>query len=296
MSKIKVMDINLSNKIAAGEVVETLMNVVTELVENSIDAESKRIKIFLKECGVRQIKVIDDGVGMDQKDAVNCLKRHATSKIYKDDDLFNINTLGFRGEAIPSIASVSKMTIETCDGCEGTIINIEGGQIININSNSLRQGTIIEVNNLFYNTPARLKYLKSLHTELSNIVSYINKMALCYPNVKFELYNDEKSLLNTDGSGNLLKVISNIYGLDTCKKMVKINAENSDYEVSGYISYPEVNRANRSHMTLLVNGRYVKNNELIKTILEAYHLIANMNYFPNDALVPLLQVYRRIFH
>lgn len=280
MSKIKVMDVNLSNKIAAGEVVETLMNVVKELVENSIDAGSKRIKIFLTECGVRKIRVVDDGIGMDRDDAINCLKRHATSKIYNDDDLFNIDTLGFRGEALPSIASVSKMKIETCNGVEGTLIEIDGGEVVDISSNDLRQGTSIEVNNLFFNTPARLKYLKSLHTELSNIVSYINKMALCYPGIKFELYNDEKSLLNTDGSGNMLKVISNIYGLDVAKKMVKISGSNSDYEISGYISYPEVNRATRSHITLLVNGRYVRNNELVKTILEAYHTYLPINRYP----------------
>lgn len=280
MGKIKVMDINLSNKIAAGEVVETLMNVVKELVENSIDAEAKNIKVELKECGIKQIKVIDDGVGMDRKDAENCLERHATSKIYKDDDLFHINTLGFRGEAIPSIASVSKMKIETSNESEGTLIEVEGGTIKNISSNNLRKGTIIEVNDLFYNTPARLKYLKNLHTELANIISYINKMALCYPNIKFKLINDDKQLLNTDGSGNILKVINSIYGLDVTKKMIKIHGENEDYEISGYISYPEVNRSSRNFITILVNGRYVRNNEVIKAILEAYHTFLPINRYP----------------
>lgn len=221
MANIKVMDINLSNKIAAGEVVETLMNVVKELVENSIDAKAKNIKIELTECGVKQIRVVDDGIGMDKEDATNCLKRHATSKIYTDDDLFHINTLGFRGEALPSIASVSKMRIETSNEKEGTLIEVEGGIVKNICSNNLRKGTVVEVNNLFYNTPARLKYLKNLHTELANIISYINKMALCYPNIRFKLINNEKQLLNTDGSGNILKVINSIYGLDVTKKMIK---------------------------------------------------------------------------
>ena len=280
MANIKVMDINLSNKIAAGEVVETLMNVVKELVENSIDAKAKNIKIELTECGVKQIRVVDDGIGMDKEDATNCLKRHATSKIYTDDDLFHINTLGFRGEALPSIASVSKMRIETSNEKEGTLIEVEGGIVKNICSNNLRKGTVVEVNNLFYNTPARLKYLKNLHTELANIISYINKMALCYPNIRFKLINNEKQLLNTDGSGNILKVINSIYGLDVTKKMIKISGENDDYEISGYISYPEVNRSSRNFITLLVNGRYVRNNEIIKTILEAYHTFLPINRYP----------------
>lgn len=280
MNKVRVMDITLSNKIAAGEVVESLMNVVKELVENSIDAKARNIKVELKESGVKQIKVVDDGVGMNREDATLALKRHATSKIYEDDDLFNIKTLGFRGEALPSIASVSKMVLETSDGDEGTKILLEGGKTKDIQSSNLRQGTLIEVNDLFFNTPARLKYLKNLHTELANITSYLNRMALCYPDIKFSLVNDDRKLLNTDGSGNLLKVINSIYGLDVTKKMVKIVGENSDYEISGYISYPEVNRASRNFITLLVNGRYVKNNDITKTILEAYHTYLPINRYP----------------
>ncbi len=280
MNKVRVMDITLSNKIAAGEVVESLMNVVKELVENSIDAKARNIKVELKESGVKQIKVVDDGVGMNREDATLALKRHATSKIYEDDDLFNIKTLGFRGEALPSIASVSKMVLETSDGDEGTKILLEGGKTKDIQSSNLRKGTLIEVNDLFFNTPARLKYLKNLHTELANITSYLNRMALCYPDIKFSLVNDDRKLLNTDGSGNLLKVINSIYGLDVTKKMVKIVGENSDYEISGYISYPEVNRASRNFITLLVNGRYVKNNDITKTILEAYHTYLPINRYP----------------
>lgn len=280
MNKVRVMDITLSNKIAAGEVVESLMNVVKELVENSIDAKARNIKVELKESGVKQIKVVDDGVGMNREDATLALKRHATSKIYEDDDLFNIKTLGFRGEALPSIASVSKMVLETSDGDEGTKILLEGGKTKDIQSSNLRKGTLIEVNDLFFNTPARLKYLKNLHTELANITSYLNRMALCYPDIKFSLVNDDRKLLNTDGSGNLLKVINSIYGLDVTKKMVKIKGENSDYEISGYISYPEVNRASRNFITLLVNGRYVKNNDITKTILEAYHTYLPINRYP----------------
>ena len=270
-NKIKVMDTNLSNKIAAGEVVETLMNIVKELVENSIDAEAKTIKINLIESGTKEISVTDDGIGMNKEDAVNSLKRHATSKLYTDEDLFHIETLGFRGEALPSIASVSKMTIETSNGEEGTIIEIEGGNIISTSSSHLRKGTKITVKDIFYNTPARLKYLKNLHTELANISFYVTKMALSRPDIKFILTNNEKVLINTDGSGNLLKVINNIYGLEVAKKMIKIEAENSDYDINGYISYPEVNRSSRGFITLLVNGRYVKNQNITKAIIEAYH-------------------------
>ena len=195
-NKIKVMDTNLSNKIAAGEVVETLMNIVKELVENSIDAEAKTIKINLIESGTKEISVTDDGIGMNKEDAVNSLKRHATSKLYTDEDLFHIETLGFRGEALPSIASVSKMTIETSNGEEGTIIEIEGGNIISTSSSHLRKGTKITVKDIFYNTPARLKYLKNLHTELANISFYVTKMALSRPDIKFILTNNEKVLIN----------------------------------------------------------------------------------------------------
>ena len=280
MNKIKVMDINLSNKIAAGEVVETLMNVVKELVENSIDAGSSFIKIDLIDSGTKEISVSDDGIGMNREDAVNCLKRHATSKLYSDEDLFHIDTLGFRGEALPSIASVSKMKIETSYEDIGTIVIISGGNIEKVESSPLRTGTKITVEDIFYNTPARLKYLKNLHTELANITFYVTKMALSYPNIKFSLTNNDKKLLSTDGSGNLLKVINSVYGLEVTKKMIKITAENSDYEVNGYISYPEINRSSRGFITLFVNGRYIRNNSIIKTILEGYHTYLPIGRYP----------------
>ena len=280
MNKIKVMDVNLSNKIAAGEVVETLMNVVKELVENSIDASSSSIKIDLIDSGTKEISVSDDGIGMNREDAVNCLKRHATSKLYSDEDLFHIDTLGFRGEALPSIASVSKMKIETASSDVGTTVIISGGNIEDVVSSPLRTGTKITVQDIFYNTPARLKYLKNLHTELANITFYVTKMALSYPSIKFSLTNNEKKLLSTDGSGNLLKVINSVYGLEVTKKMIKISAENGDYEVNGYISYPEVNRSSRGFITLFVNGRYIRNNSVIKTILEGYHTYLPIGRYP----------------
>ncbi|MBQ8472816.1 MAG: DNA mismatch repair endonuclease MutL [Bacilli bacterium] len=277
MSKIQVMDTSLANKIAAGEVVEKTMNVVKELVENSIDAKASVIKIELIDSGVKEIKVVDDGIGMDENDAVLAFSRHATSKLKTLDDLFNINSLGFRGEALPSIASVSNILLKTSDGKTGTIVSLEGGIVKEVKSGDIKRGTTIIVSNLFYNTPVRLKYLKSLYTELANITDYVNKMALSYPNIKFILINNGKELLNTSGNGDLLKTILNIYGNIVASKMMYIESENDDYMINGYISYPELTKSNRTSMTLLVNNRVVKNNEIIKTILEAFH-----TYIPKD--------------
>ena len=270
MSKIKVMDDTLANQIAAGEVVEKCVSIVKELVENSVDAKSSSIIIELKEAGIREIKVMDNGTGMDREDAMLAFRRHATSKLYTKDDLFNIHSLGFRGEALPSIASVSDVVLKTVKDGVGTLIHIKGGNIIENTSCDLRGGTSITVSHLFYNTPARLKHLSSIYAELANIVDYVNKMALSYPNIKFKLINDEKELLNTDGSGNLLKVIHSIYKTDVTKKMIKVMGANDDYEVEGYVSMPEVNRSSRNYMTTLVNGRVVKNASLNKTINESY--------------------------
>ena len=274
------MSENLSNKIAAGEVIESLMNVVKELVENSIDAKATTIKVELKEAGLKSIRVTDDGIGMDHDDALKCFYRHATSKLYNDDDLFNIKTLGFRGEAIPSIASVSKMIIKTSDGTSGTEIVNSGGNIISVDDSDLRVGTIITVEDIFYNTPARLKYLKSSYTELANITNYLNKMALSNPNIKFILKNDDKEILNTFGSGNLLKVINCIYGLEVTKKVAYIKTSNNDYDVDGYISYPEINRSSKNFITILVNGRSVRSNEINRSILDAYHTYLFHDRYP----------------
>ena len=280
MSRIKVMDELLSNKIAAGEVVEKVVSIVKELVENSIDAKATMIKVDLKEAGLREITVTDNGMGMDKNDAQLAFQRHATSKLYTDDDLFNINSLGFRGEALPSIAAVSDVVLKTCQDDVGTQIHIKGGKILENKPSEGRIGTQITVTNLFYNTPARLKHLSSPYAELANVTEYVNKMALSYPKVKFILTNDEKELLNTDGSGNLLKVIKSIYGLDIAKKMLPIEISNDDYEVSGYISLPEVNRSSRNHMTVLVNGRVIKNQYLNRIINDAYFSFKEDTRYP----------------
>lgn len=284
MSRIKVMDELLSNKIAAGEVVEKVVSIVKELVENSIDAKATMIKVDLKEAGLREITVTDNGIGMDKNDAPLAFQRHATSKLYTDDDLFNINSLGFRGEALPSIAAVSDVVLKTCQDDVGTQIHIKGGKILENKPSEGRIGTQITVTNLFYNTPARLKHLSSPYAELAGVTEYVNKMALSYPEVKFILTNDEKELLNTSGSGNLLKVIKSIYGLDIAKKMLPIEISNDDYEVSGYISLPEVNRSSRNHMTVLVNGRVIKNQYLNRIINDAY------SSFKEDTRYPIVVI------
>ena len=280
MSKIQVMSMDLSNKIAAGEVIEKTMNVVKELVENSIDAGATTIKIDLLDSGVGEIIVTDDGVGMDREDATLAFSRHATSKLKSLNDLFNIESLGFRGEALPSIAAVSNVTLKTSNGEVGTEVNIVGGKINYVKSADLAKGTKFIVRDLFYNTPVRLKYLKNLYVELANITEYVNKMALSYPNIKFVLTNNNKQLLNTEGHGNLLKVINNVYGVEVAKKMVKIDASNDDYVIKGYICYPEISKPNRSSIITFVNGRYIRNNELNRTITDAYHTYLMIDKFP----------------
>lgn len=280
MSKIKVMDEILANKIAAGEVVEKTMNVVKELVENSIDAGSDCIKIELIDSGVKEVRVTDNGIGMDREDATLAFSRHATSKLKNLDDLFNIESLGFRGEALPSIASVSNIELKTSNGEQGTYLTLSAGKDMHVEDSDLQKGTSITVKDLFYNTPVRLKYLKNLYVELANITEYVNKMALSYPNIKFTLINNDKVLLDTDGNGDLRKVIYEIYGADITKKMIEVSGENDDYYIHGYMSYPEMTKSNRSSITTLVNGRVIKNNELNKVIVDAYHTYIPKDKFP----------------
>lgn len=274
------MDSVLANKIAAGEVVEKCVSVVKELVENSIDAGASKIKIEVKEAGTKLIKVVDDGSGMSKEDALLAFQRHATSKLFDEVGLYRISSLGFRGEALASIAAVSKVELKTSTGNVGTRVVMEGGKLIKQEPSDARRGTEITVKNLFYNTPARLKYLRSLYSELANVCEYVNKMALSYPEKKFILISDDKILLNTDGSGNLLKVIKEIYGSDVAKKMRKISVFNDDYDVDGFVSLPEVTRSTRSHMITLVNKRVVRNTELNRVINDAYHTYKPETRYP----------------
>lgn len=280
MSKIKVMSENLANKIAAGEVVEKCASIVKELVENSIDAGSSEIKVELEKGGLSSIKVSDNGSGMDENDALLAFSRHATSKLIKEDDLFFINTLGFRGEALPSIASVSEVELLTNDGNIGTKINIKGGKLVNKEEASCKKGTSITIKNLFYNTPARLKYLKSEQTEVYNSLSFIEKIALSEPNIRFELTNNGNTLIKTTGSNNLLKTIHEVFGLSVSKQMLEIKNSNDDYDISGYICKPEILKSNRNYIITIVNGRIVKNNDLNRAINDAYYTYKPDSKYP----------------
>lgn len=282
MSKIIELPEILANQIAAGEVIERPSSVVKELVENSIDAGASQITIEIEEAGLKSIQVTDNGEGIDHEDVPLALRRHATSKIKKQADLFRIQTLGFRGEAIPSIASVSRFTIETATeaGQHGTLLVAQGGEIEEHEPTSSPVGTKIKIEDLFFNTPARLKYMKSQQAELSHIVNVINRLSLAHPEVAFTLISDGREMIRTAGSGNLRQAIAGIYGLATAKKMVEISASDLDFEVSGYVSLPELTRANRNYITILINGRYIKNFLLNRAILDGYGSKLMVGRFP----------------
>lgn len=280
MGIIKIMDENLSNKIAAGEVVEKVSSVVKELVENSIDAGSTIIDVNLVDAGIKEITVTDNGKGMDKTDALLAFSPHATSKIKNENDLFFISTLGFRGEALPSIASVSEVTLITNDGTLGTKIEMKGGKLISDEIVSANKGTKVTVKNLFFNTPARLKFLKSYYTELNGVIALIEKLALSHPKISFKLTADEKELIKTSGSNDLLKVIHEIYGYAVSKNMEYIKGSNLDYDIDGYVSNINVYKSTRKDMTTLVNGRIVTNQYLNKIIKDAYHTYLAENKYP----------------
>lgn len=280
MNKINVMSESLANKIAAGEVVERIGNVVKELVENSIDAGSKNIKVELLLSGTKLIKIVDDGCGMSKDDAMLCFSRHATSKIKNENDLYFINTLGFRGEALAAISSVSNVSLDTYDGNESTYLVIKDGKFLVNKVGSMRNGTIIEVSELFYNTPARLKFMKSLQAELSLTVGFLEKIALSHPDISFTLINDNKEIFRTSGSNDMYKCIHEIFGYNTAKNMIKIDAENYDYIIHGYISNLNISKSNRNYMITLVNGRVVSNLSVNRTIKDAYHTVLAENKFP----------------
>ena len=271
----------LANKIAAGEVVERPASVVKELIENSIDANSTWIQIELEEAGMNKIKVIDNGDGMSTKDSERAFMRHATSKISTDADLFRMSTLGFRGEALASIASVSRLTLKTSQGTEAGIeLALEGGNIIAKSKSDARKGTEITVRDLFYNTPARLKYMKSIHTELGHISDIINRTALAHPNVRFDVTHNGKHLFRTAGSGDVLQVISQVYNTQVAKQMMPIHVETLDFKIEGFIAKPEETRANRSYITTIINGRYIRHHGLNHAILRGYHTLLPIRRFP----------------
>ena len=281
MGKINILSAELSNKIAAGEVVERPSSVVKELVENSIDAGSTNIKVIIKEFGIQQIRIIDNGSGISNDDLARAFLRHATSKISADYDLFHIETLGFRGEALASISSVSKVTIKSCAGeAQGKMLVLEGGKVVFEEYYAPIKGTDLSVENLFYNTPARLKYLRNPHTEQANITNIIHKFALSYPNVAFELHIDGKITFKTYGDGDVHKILSKIYNMGVARNMIEFSGSNDDYKVFGYISVPEETRASKNYINIFINGRYIKNYGIQNAIIDAYGTLLMINRYP----------------
>lgn len=270
MGRIQQLDSQTANMIAAGEVVERPMGVVKELVDNAIDASSTRIDIAIEEGGISKITIRDNGTGMDAEDAEMAFKRHATSKIRTQNDLWSIHTLGFRGEALPSIASVAKVTMITSDGNESTKITIEYGQVTSVSAYPCNQGTEITVEGLFYRTPARLKHMRSASYEASLIQDVITRFALSHPEISFHLVSDGRDSFRTSGQGDLLEVLFAAGGRAVAENAVKAEFEDFDYKVSGYIVKPLITRASRSMMYVFLNHRMVRTYKLYKAIQDGY--------------------------
>ncbi|MDG3133004.1 DNA mismatch repair endonuclease MutL [Streptococcus suis] len=282
MSHIIELPEILANQIAAGEVIERPASVVKELLENSIDAGASQIEVLIKEAGLKTIQITDNGEGIVPDQVALALRRHATSKIKTQSDLFRIRTLGFRGEALPSIASVSQLVIETAtaDHDHGVRLEVSGGIVEKKETISRPVGTQITVSELFYNTPARLKYVRSQQAELAQIIDIVNRLSLAHPEIAFTLVNEGRQLIQTAGTGKLRQAISGVYGIASAKKMVEISAEDLDFRISGYVSLPELTRANRNYISIFINGRYIKNFLLNRAILEGYGSKLMVGRFP----------------
>ncbi len=280
MAHIVQLDERLSNMIAAGEVVERPSSVVKELVENAIDAGASTISISLIDSGIKEITIEDNGCGMSKNDAKLCFSRHATSKIKNEYDLFRIQTLGFRGEAIPSISSVSKFTLITSDGDESLKIIYKGGHLEDIVSASRSKGTTIKVENLFYNVPARLKYLKSMNSELASITFLVSKYILANPDISFTLSNNGKLIYKTLGNGDIVRIFGQLYGLEVAKGLLQKSYHGQGFDINLTICKSVISRANKLEITTIVNNRYVKSNAINEAIIKGYHTYIPEGRYP----------------
>jgi len=280
MGKIIKLDDHLSNMIAAGEVVEKPSSVVKELVENAIDAGASSIIVNLLESGTKLIEIIDNGSGMSEEDAKMCFVRHATSKIKNEHDLFRIMTLGFRGEAIPSIASVSKFSLFTCDGVESTNINYNAGKLVSVLPCAMNKGTKICVENLFYNVPARLKYLRSLKTELNSISYTMEKFILANPNISFKFTNDNKVIYQTNGNNNIIEIFGSIYGLEVARNILDTSYSDTGYKIKAYVTKNNISRSNNLEITTVINGRFIKSQVLNEALVAAYKTLIPEGRYP----------------
>lgn len=280
MGRIVQLDDRLSNMIAAGEVVERPSSVVKELVENSIDAGSTSITINLVDSGVKEITIIDNGCGMSKEDAMLCFSRHATSKIKNEYDLFRIQTLGFRGEAIPSIASVSTFTLITNNGTESTKVVYKGGHLEDVSQWKANKGTTIKVEKLFYNVPARLKYLKTLPQELSSITYLVSKFILANPGISFTLTNNGNVIYKTLGNQDMVRVFGELYGLEVAKGMLFSEYEGKGYKIKLAICKSTISRANKLEITTIVNNRYVRSSVINQAVIDGYHTYIAEGRYP----------------
>ena len=283
MKRINILDEHTSNKIAAGEVVERPASVVKELVENSIDAGAKNITIEIEEGGIELIRVIDDGVGIYADDISKAFLPHATSKIVSVDDIYNINTLGFRGEALPSIASVSKVNFrsKTADANFGKEISISAGEVLSINDIGMNTGSIMEVRNLFFNVPARKKFLKTTSREGSLVNDIVTRIALSYPDISFKLFNNHKKVLLTYGDNNLASTIRTIYGKTIYEDIIEFsNHEDSYIRIYGYVGRESIARGSRNNQSIYVNNRYIKNKTVVAAVENAFKSFSTVNKFP----------------
>ncbi|SDX15876.1 DNA mismatch repair protein MutL [Marininema mesophilum] len=286
MGKIRILDNNLANQIAAGEVVERPASVVKELVENSLDAGADRIQVAIEEGGIRSIHVSDNGQGMDREDALRAFERHATSKIRRERDLFSIRSLGFRGEALPSIASVSRLTLTTSagEGEAAACVRMDGGKSTAVEDAVRSQGTEVLVEDLFFNTPARLKYLKTVNTEVSHVADSMGRLALAHPRVSILLTHNGRELFRTPGDGKLLHVVHALYGKQVARQAMSIVAEDMDFSVTGMIIRPEITRSNRSYISTVINGRFIRNISIVQAVLRAYDTLLPIGRYPITVL------------
>ncbi|WP_262314916.1 DNA mismatch repair endonuclease MutL [Lacticaseibacillus parakribbianus] len=271
MPKIHELPETLANQIAAGEVIERPASIVKELVENSIDAGATQVDVLIEEAGLATVQVIDNGAGIEAADVPTAFLRHATSKILTTRDLFNVHSLGFRGEALASIAAIADVTLVTAtDNGLGTTAHLRGGELLDQHTTAARRGTQLTVHDVFYNTPARLKYVKSQATELSRIADIVNRLALGHPEVAFSLKNGQNLMLKTAGHNDLQQTIAGIYGVSVAKRMMQVAAEDADFRIQGFTSMPDTTRASRNYLSLMINGRYIKNYRLTKALIAGY--------------------------
>ena len=279
---IRILPDHIASQIAAGEVIERPASVVKELVENALDAGSTRITIEVRSAGKRLIAVADDGAGIPKGELGLAISRHATSKLARADDLFHIETLGFRGEALASIGSVSRMTVESRiqDAESGAVLLVEGGRIGKQQDEGMPVGTRITVQDLFYNVPARLKFLKTDNTERRHIEALVTRYALAYPGVRWQLIVDGKPSLHTSGNGDRREVLSSLYGVDIAKQMLAVDFKEEGYHIHGFISPISLTRSNRREITIFVNGRWVKDTAVTAAIIRAYHTLLMVGRFP----------------